>query len=97
MLADHAVGGDFDLSRLSRLRGPLAEVRLVDLPFALPEGNTSCLRAIEDYIAIGLLSLALGPGELAGTHQQDDLDGSASHCVDEVVESDLGVLDENGF
>jgi hypothetical protein len=45
-------------------------------------------------LAVGLLALLLGAGDLGGAHQEDGLDGGASHDVDEVVDGGLGVLDE---
>ena len=60
----------------------------------LLEGDPAGLRAVVDDVAVGLLALLLGAGELGGAHEQDGLDGGAAHDVDEVVDGGLGVLDE---
>ena len=60
VLADRLVGGDFDLSRLSRLGVLLAEPGLVDAEFTLPERDSTLLRAVVDDVAVGLLALLLG-------------------------------------
>ena len=94
VLANRLVGGDFDLSRLSQLGVLLAEPGLVDAEFTFPERDASLLGAVVDDVAVGLLALLLGPGQLGGAHQQDGLDGGAAHDVDEVVDGGLGVLDQ---
>ena len=40
------------------------------------------------------LPCCLGPATCGGAHQQDGLDGGPAHDVDQVVDGDLGVLDE---
>ena len=51
-------------------------------------------RAVVDDVAVGLLALLLGAGDLGGAHEQDGLDGGPAHDVDEVIDGGLGVLDQ---
>ena len=94
VLAHRLVGGDLDLARLTGLGGLLPEPGLGDVELPLLEGDAAGLRAVVGDVAVGLLALLLGAGELGGAHQQDGLDGGPAHDVDEVVDGDLGVLDE---
>ena len=70
VLADRLIGGDFDLSKLSRLGIPATEPGFADAKFALSEGRSPIPRAVVDDVAVGLPALPLGPGELCGAPQQ---------------------------
>jgi hypothetical protein len=94
VLAHRLVGGDVALARLARPGGLLPQPGLGDAEPALPEGDAASLGAVVGDVAVGLLALLLGAGQLDGAHQENGLDGGPSHDVDEVVDGDLGVLDE---
>jgi hypothetical protein len=94
VLAHRLVGGDLDFAGLTGLLGLLPQPGLGDFELAFLEGDTARLRAVVGDLAVGLLPLLLGAGDLSSAHEEDGVDGSPSHDVDEVVDGGLSVLDE---
>ncbi len=66
----------------------------MDAELAFLECHASRLTAVVGDLAVDLLALLLGAGQLLGTHHQHGLDGGSAHDVDEVIDGRLGVFDE---